>query len=404
MQKNSSNTLALGLLSLISFMTLAGRPASGATWGANYFPNVPLTTQDGKTVRFYDDLLKGKRFIINLMYTECGDSCPLETARLAQVKKILGDHLGRDIFFYSLSIDPKRDTPAALKAYAEKFHTGPGWLFLTGEKADIELIRRKLGLHARADENGLTDHTTSVMIGSEPTGEWIKDSSLDNPQYMASIVRDWLQAGRGFENKSATYPVSENAANRGGYLFETRCAACHTIGGGDSVGPDLRGVTHRRDRAWLTHFIAAPNELIEQKDPAALALFAKYKQIKMPNLRLSEVDVKALVGYLDTAAPAAATAAATPAKRYTLHGRVLALNAQDHSATIAGEAIPGWMGAMRMKYPVPQEKDWQALRVQQVLTATVEVREDGNYTLSDVKDGHPAQPGVKAELSRPTKR
>ena len=168
------------------------------------------------------------------------------------------------------------------------------------------------------------------------------------------------------------------------------------------MGPDLRGVTHRRDRAWLTHFIAAPNELIEQKDPAALALFAKYKQVKMPNLRLSEVDVKALVGYLDTAGPA--TAAATPAKRYTLRGRVLALNAQDHSATIAGEAIPGWMGPMTMKYPVPQEKDWQALRVQQALTATVEVREDGNYTVSDVKDGHPAQPGVKAELSRPTKR
>src|SRR3954449_11560861 len=140
MQDISANTLALGLLSLISFMTLAGRPASGATWGPDYFPNVPLTTQDGKTVRFYDDLLKGKRFIINLMYTECGDSCPLETARLSQVKKILGDHLGRDIFFYSISIDPKRDTPAALKAYSEKFHTGPGWLFLTGDKADIDVI------------------------------------------------------------------------------------------------------------------------------------------------------------------------------------------------------------------------------------------------------------------------
>src|SRR3954468_12655327 len=112
MLKISVNAIALGLLSVVSFMTLAGRPASGATWGANYFPNVQLTTQDGKTVRFYDDLLKGKRFIINLIYTECGDSCPLETARLTQVKKILGDHLGRDIWFYSLSIDPKHDTPA----------------------------------------------------------------------------------------------------------------------------------------------------------------------------------------------------------------------------------------------------------------------------------------------------
>src|SRR3954452_15615424 len=386
MQKNLANTLALGLLSMVSLLTLAGRPASGATWGADYFPNVTLTTQDGKTVRFYDDLLKGKRFIINLMYTECGDSCPLETARLAQVKKILGDHLGRDIWFYSLSIDPQHDTPAVLKHYAEKFHTGPGWLFLTGAKADVDLIRRKLGLHARAGENGLTDHTTSVMIGSEPTGEWIKDSSLDNPQYMASIVRDWLQVGRGFENKSATYAVSENAANKGGYMFETRCAACHTIGQGDTVGPDLRGVTQRRDRAWLAHFIAAPNELIAQTAPTALALYKAYREVKMPNLRLTDVDVNALIGYLETSAKTATPA--TPAKRYTLHGQVLALNAKDHTATIAGEAIPGWMGAMTMPYPVKHEQDWQALRVQQVMTATVEVQAEGGYTLSEVQNGN----------------
>src|SRR5690242_16588030 len=104
MQKNIASTLHIALPFLVSIMTIAGRPAFGAAWGANYFPNVPLKTQDGKTVRFYDDLLKGKRFIINLMYTECGDSCPLETARLSQVKKLLGDHLGRDIFFYSISI------------------------------------------------------------------------------------------------------------------------------------------------------------------------------------------------------------------------------------------------------------------------------------------------------------
>jgi protein SCO1/2 len=382
--------LALGLLALASLLTTTVQPAAAATWGANYFPNVALTTQDGKTVHFYDDLLKGKRFILNLIYTECGDSCPLETARLTQVKKILGEHLGRDIWFYSLSIDPEHDTPAVLKAYAAKFHTGPGWLFLTGNKQDIELIRRKLGLHARADENGLTDHTTSVMIGNEPTGEWIKDSSLDNPHYMASIVRDWLNAGKGFENQNATYAIPEHAADKGGYLFQGRCAACHTIGGGDGIGPDLQGVTKRRDRAWLARFMAAPNELLAQKDPTAVALYAQYKEVKMPNLRLSPVDVQALLGYLDAPTPAAepAPAAATsPAKHYTLHGKVLALHAKDHTATIQGEAIPGWMGAMTMPYPVPHEQDWQALRVQQVMTATVEVHEEGDYALVEVQAG-----------------
>src|ERR1700748_683715 len=109
--------------------------ASAATpYGAGYFPNVELTTQEGKTVHFYDDLLKGKVVAITLIYTHCLDSCPLETARMAQVQRLLGDRMGKDIFFYSISIDPRRDTPEVLNAYAKKFHAGPGWLFLTGKE------------------------------------------------------------------------------------------------------------------------------------------------------------------------------------------------------------------------------------------------------------------------------
>ena len=100
------------------------------------------------TVHLYDDLLKGKTVVVSLFYSECQDSCPLETARLVQVQHMLGDHVGKDVFFYSISIDPEHDTPAVLKAYAEKFHVGPGWLFLTGKKADIDLVGRKLGLDA----------------------------------------------------------------------------------------------------------------------------------------------------------------------------------------------------------------------------------------------------------------
>src|SRR6476469_8995931 len=117
-------------------------------WGSNYFPNVTLTTQDGKKVQFYDDLIKGKIVAINLIYTTCKFACPLETARLAQVYRLIGDRMGRDVFFYSISIDPDTDTPAVLKEYAEKFHAGPGWLFLTGKKSDIDVISRKLGIYS----------------------------------------------------------------------------------------------------------------------------------------------------------------------------------------------------------------------------------------------------------------
>ena len=95
-------------------------------WGANYFPNVELTDQDGRKLHFYDDLLKGKIVVIELFFTHCLDICPLETARLVQVQKMLGDRVGKDIFFYSLSIDPKRDNPATLKAYAKRYHAKPG--------------------------------------------------------------------------------------------------------------------------------------------------------------------------------------------------------------------------------------------------------------------------------------
>src|SRR5690242_10320432 len=90
-------------------------------YGPEYFTNVPLVNQDGKTLRFYDDVLKGKAVAINAIYTSCTDTCPLETARLVQLQRVLGDRMGRDIFFYSISIDPEHDTPEVLKAYMEKF-------------------------------------------------------------------------------------------------------------------------------------------------------------------------------------------------------------------------------------------------------------------------------------------
>src|ERR1051326_8188136 len=117
-------TVAAIFLIAILYLAVGPTPATAdnARWGANYFPNVVLTTQDGVKVHFYDDVLKGKSVVIDLIYTSCLDSCPLETARLAQVQKMLGDRVGKEIFFYSISIDPKRDTPKVLKQYAKNYH------------------------------------------------------------------------------------------------------------------------------------------------------------------------------------------------------------------------------------------------------------------------------------------
>jgi protein SCO1/2 len=259
-----------------------------------------LITQDGKKVHFYDDLIKGRVVAIELMYTSCKYNCPLETARLVQVQKLLGDRMGKDVFFYSITIEPEHDTPEVLKAYAEKYHVGPGWLFLTGKPSDIQLISRRLGLDKLPNGNDPDGHTPSLLIGNEATGIWMKNSALDNTKFIALKIQQMM----GYDAK----PVDMVATNKteavklnidkGQYLFATRCAACHTIGNGDKVGPDLLGVTNVRDRAWLNRIITEPDKLIDEKDPIATALFKKYKEIRMPRLNLPEADVKTLIDYM----------------------------------------------------------------------------------------------------------
>ena len=272
--------------------------APAERWAANEFPNVPLITQDGATVRFYDDLIKGKAVAIDLIYTTCKDECPLETARLAQVQRILGDRVGKDLFFYSISIDPRRDAPEVLKEYAEKFHVGPGWLFLTGEENDIRLIAKKLRLPYSRDLTSADGHGTTLMLGDEPTGQWMQNSAEDNPRFLASTISTFL--GWRSEEPAPSYAEARPLElDRGGYVFHTRCLGCHTIGGSDLVGPDLAGVTDRRDSAWLARYLTAPDEVLAAGDPIASALYAKYAQIPMPNLTLDSEDVSALLSYLE---------------------------------------------------------------------------------------------------------
>ena len=273
----------------------------GAQWGGSHFPNVELITQDGKKVHFYDDLIKGKVVALELIYTTCRYYCPLETARLAQLQKLLGDRVGKDIFFYSITIEPEHDTPEVLKAYAEKYHVGPGWLFLTGKPDDIKLISKKLGLDKLPNGNDLDGHMPSLLIGNEATGIWMRNSALDNTKFIAMKIQQMM----GYGAQAAIETVSTNKTDsatldidKGKYLFATRCAACHTIGNGDKIGPDLLGVTDVRDRAWLNRIITEPDKLIEEKDPIATALFKKYKEIRMPRLNLAQEDVNTLIEFM----------------------------------------------------------------------------------------------------------
>jgi protein SCO1 len=147
-------------------------PASAAQAVARsgYFPNVPLRTQDGTRVRFYDDLLKGKVVAINFMFTTCPLFCPRATANLVKVQRQVGARLGRDVFMLSISLDPDNDSPPILKEYATAHDAKPGWIFLTGSKGDVDLIRRRLGVFD--DGADMTEHTGILTYGNERTGAW----------------------------------------------------------------------------------------------------------------------------------------------------------------------------------------------------------------------------------------
>ena len=163
-------------------------------------------------------------------------------------------------------------------------------------------MRAKLGLAAAPGRNELTEHSATLTIGDAATGQWMRDAATADPRFIAIMVRDWLSSWKDHKpGKSDTQspPVEEGIADRGEHLFRTRCAACHTIGHGDGLGPDLIGVAEVRDKSWLTRYIAAPDVVLASGDRFAMGLFDRYKKVRMPNLHLGEAEVDALISFLE---------------------------------------------------------------------------------------------------------
>ena len=294
----------LGLVVSVALCVAAARAGVTAqSWHAQYFPNVELTTHTGARVHFYD-LIKGKTVAIELIYTTCQFACPLETARLAQVQDLLGERMGKDVFFLSISIDPAHDTPAVLKAFARKYHAGPGWTFLTGKAEDIELLSKKLGLYSTPDPENKDGHIPALLIGNEATGQWMRGSALDNPKMTATMIANWMGGYNTPAPVKMTSTTTPLELTGGEYLFSTKCSACHATGQGSKVGPDLAGITHTRDRQWLAKYIASPEGMLKDGDPIARELFARYKGMQMPDLQLSDQQIRDVIAYLDGVRPA----------------------------------------------------------------------------------------------------
>jgi protein SCO1 len=156
----------------------------------HHLPNVNLIAHTGQRVRFYDDLVKDKKVIINFMYVRCKGICVPVTQNLVRVQKLLGDRVGRDIFMYSITLKPAEDSADNLREFAERHRVGAGWLFLTGSPPEIEHLRRALGF---TDPDPVEDADTSNHIGMlrygvEPLTRWAACPGMANPEHIVRSI------------------------------------------------------------------------------------------------------------------------------------------------------------------------------------------------------------------------
>ena len=149
-----------------------------------YFTDTVLINQDGEKMRFYSDLIKGKTVIIDSFFATCQGSCLPMNRNLEKVQEALGDRLGKDTYILSISVDPTVDTPPALKAYSKKLNARPGWYFLTGDKASVDFVLKKLGQFVDDKQ----DHLNIFIIGNERTGLWKKAFGLAKSEELIKVV------------------------------------------------------------------------------------------------------------------------------------------------------------------------------------------------------------------------
>lgn len=158
--------------------------------GLQYFGDVPLRDQHGKEVRLYSDLIEGKIIVVNSFFATCNGSCPVMTGTFRKIQSDLGDRLGKDVHMISITVDPETDTPAQLRRFAKEAGAKPGWSFVTGDKKNVELALKKLGLSTDVKEN----HTAVVIIGNEPKGVWKKAFGLAPPDDVRKLVQEVVAA------------------------------------------------------------------------------------------------------------------------------------------------------------------------------------------------------------------
>ncbi|MDP4301457.1 SCO family protein [Leptothrix discophora] len=189
--------LGAGLLAAGATLMGASQPARAALDDPRErvrqrrLPNVPLLTHEGRVVRFYDDIVRDRQVVINVMYTSCSNICGPATRKLVEARHHLGSRT-RDLHFVSLTLTPLTDTPAELAAY-RRAHGIDGrdgdWTFLTGSVANVERVAKALGLMSQDPADDLLSHSGAAVVGDERRVQWGHANTLTSGRGIARMIR-----------------------------------------------------------------------------------------------------------------------------------------------------------------------------------------------------------------------
>jgi protein SCO1/2 len=151
----------------------------------------PLLDQDGRTVRFAKEVVGGDVVVMDFVFTHCTTICPVLSAKMVRLQSLLDARLGKGVKLVTLSLDPLRDSPAAMKAWGAKFKSGPHWQFITGRQEDQEAVLKGLGAYVA----NVAEHPPMILVGDGKTGRWVRINGFPDPKKVAALVEELL-AGR----------------------------------------------------------------------------------------------------------------------------------------------------------------------------------------------------------------
>lgn len=194
------------------------RPA-GAGEARIRVPRADLVDAQGDPFAFSAAAFGDRVVVIDFVYTTCTTICPALTAVMASAQGKLAEHLGEDVVLVSVSVDPGRDTPEALRAYAARVRAGEHWIWLTGSAAQVDRVLRGFGIAPGAPE----EHPPVLLVGRPAEGRWLRWVGIPSPKAVIEAAQGMIASA-----SADADPEADPGARAPGRAATTRSAATRT--------------------------------------------------------------------------------------------------------------------------------------------------------------------------------